>query len=118
MKFNEWYPNGPMVAPGAISMTKVKNLLKKGKGYSTEKFSNIRVNGQLRGSSGFVRKEGSDRIVYVDTEYVTSLGRNDDRILVRYAKSANDYCGGTNFYCSFDKLLQTLETMFADKNLW
>ena len=112
MKVNEWYPNGPMVAPGAISMTKVKNLLKKGKGYVAENFSNIRVNGQLRGSCGFVRKAGSDKIVYVDTE-VPAYGREEGSVLVRYAKSTKDYCGETNFYCYFSDLLEFLDHLFS-----
>ena len=111
--FNEWYPNGPSSAPGAISMTKIKNALKKGCGYSTENCHNVRVNGQLRGCSGFVRKDGSDKIVYFNTEYITSLGRNDDRLLVRYAKSTRDYCGEQNRYCSFETFLRTMDAMFA-----
>lgn len=111
--FSEWYPNGPRSAPGSISTTKVKNLLKKAGGYEVENCHNIRVNGQLRGCSGFIRKAGSERTVYFNTEYVVSLGRDDDRLLVRYARDSRDYTGGRNEYCSFCTLLEKLDAMFS-----
>ena len=65
MKFNEWHPDGKMVADGAISIVKVKNLLKK-HGIVDIVGKNIRVNGQLRGCYGFAKcpNGGNGKIVY------------------------------------------------------
>ena len=104
-RFNEWYPTGPMVAPGAVSMTKVKNLLKKSGRYYATKMMNTRVNGQLRGCFGFIRRSGDDKPIYIDTEY--------SPFLIRFARDENDYCGETNEYCQFDTLIQTLDAMFS-----
>ena len=110
--FNEWYPEGPRQAEGAVSMTKVKNLLKR-EGYEAAGFRNTRVNGQLRGCYGFVRKAGSGKVVFVDTEYLTS-GTGAGNILVRFARDEKDYCGHRNEWTHFAGLAYTLARMFDD----
>ena len=118
MKGN-WHHHGvSMVADRAISMTKVKNLLKKMAGYSAVNISNIRVNGLLIGCSGFIHKDGSDRIVYFNTEYATSPGRNYGRILYRHAEGDNDHIGGVNRYCTFGDFGDALDRMFRDERVW
>ena len=117
MKFNEWYPNGKMVADGAISITKVRNVLKK-IGIADVIGKNIRVNGQLRGCSGFAtcpNGKGNGRIVYFNTEISISCYPTDlnGKILYRYAKSTQDYCGELNRYCSFENLGREIKAMFG-----
>jgi hypothetical protein len=50
---------------------------------------NITINGDKRGCSGFISH--GDAIVYVNTEYFSSLG-----YMYRTAESRNDYTGGVN----------------------
>ena len=57
---NEW---GLPKLPGVVSMTKVKNALKKHHPEITPKLSNIRINGQLRGCSGFLTDTTTRKIV-------------------------------------------------------
>lgn len=113
-RFNEWYPNGPMVAPGAISMRKVKNLLKKKGVYTVENVHNIRVNGQLRGCSGFVRLTNGNRYVYFDTEVFSECSGPRD-ILVRYAKGPEDYVGEINNYTSWAEFGKTIDEMLGNR---
>lgn len=116
MKFNEWHPDGKMVADGAISIVKVKNILKKN-GITNVIGKNIRINGQLRGCYGFAicpDEKGNGKIVYFDTE-VTFAFQNppDGRILYRYAKSTNDFVGELNRYCDFKNLGREIKAMFG-----
>jgi len=108
---NEYYPDGPMTAPGAISMTKVKNLLKKGV-YAIENAHNTRVNGQLRGCFGFVRRTDGNRYVYFDTEG-SSYGPLADKILVRYAASAKDYTGERNIFIDWADFGKVIDEMLG-----
>ena len=113
MKCNEWYPDGKMVADGAISIVKVRNILKKN-GITDVVGKNIRINGQLRGCCGFVTcpdEKGNGKIVYFDTE-LTSFP-NNGRILCRYAKSTNDFVGELNRYCDFKNLGREIKAMFG-----
>ena len=116
MKFNEWHPDGKMVADGAISIVKVKNILKKN-GITNVIGKNVRINGQLRGCYGFAicpDEKGNGKIVYFDTE-VTFAFQNppDGRILYRYAKSTNDFVGELNRYCDFKNLGREIKAMFG-----
>lgn len=88
---NEW---GLPKLPGVISMTKVKNALKKHHPEVTAKLSNIRINGQLRGCSGFLTDSGTGKIVYINTE-AASRGE----AYYRTAEHDRDYRGGLNHFC-------------------
>lgn len=120
MKFNEWYPNGKMVADGAISITKVRNILKKN-GITNVIGKNIRINGQLRGCCGFaicLDENGNEKIVYFDTEVIFSFQNSPNgRILYRYAKSTSDFVGGLNHYCAFKNLGKEIKAMFDYWNI-
>lgn len=101
------YPRG--YYKGAISITKVRNLLRK-HGLEIVNGLNNRVNNVLEGSSGFIRREkdGKDgRLVYFNTD-----GYNG-QVLFREAADERDYTGGTNNYCPFGalpwKVLEMLE---------
>ena len=109
---NEYYPDGPMTAPGAISMTKVKNLLKKKGVYTIENVHNTRVNGQLRGCFGFVRRTDGTRYVYFDTEG-SSYGPLADKILVRYAASAVDFTGERNNFIDWADFGKVIDEMLG-----
>jgi len=120
MRFNEWYPNGPMVAPGAISITKVKNALKKQGVYYVSKGGNIRVNGQLRGASGFIHSrigngvghDGREKVVYFDTE-LSCQRQGACNILIRLAKDDSDYCGETNNYTTWEDFAKNVDRLFG-----
>ena len=119
-RFNEWYPNGPMTAPGAISITKVKNALKKQGVYYVSKGGNIRVNGQLRGASGFIRSrigngvghDGREKVVYFNTE-PSVLNQGDCYILIRIARDDSDYSGGTNHYTTWADFAKNVDRLFG-----
>jgi hypothetical protein len=113
---NEWYPDGKMVADGAISIVKVRNLLKKN-GITNVIGKNIRINGQLRGCYGFAicpDEKGNGKIVYFDTEVTFGFQNpSNGRILYRYAKSTNDFVGELNRYCVFENLGGEIKAMFG-----
>jgi hypothetical protein len=113
---NEGYPDGKMVADGAISIVKVRNLLKKN-GITNVIGKNIRINGQLRGCYGFAicpDEKGNGKIVYFDTEVTFGFQNpSNGRILYRYAKSTNDFVGELNRYCVFENLGGEIKAMFG-----
>lgn len=75
-----------------ILMTKVKNAIKKSFGTDVEfKLSNININGDKRGCSGFITNPANGVTVYVDTEECKPYG-----IMYRYAKDNKDYTGCRN----------------------
>lgn len=115
MKFNEWHSDEKMVADGAISIVKVRNLLKKN-GITNVIGKNIRINGQLRGCCGFAicpDEKGNGKIVYFDTEVSTLPISTNGKILYRYAKSTNDFVGELNRYCDFKNLGREIKAMFG-----
>ena len=80
----------------AISMTKVKNLLKREHpGTIVPHLRNIRINGNLRGCSGFLENTQTGKFVYICLE---------DRFydpdgcagMYRTATGLDDYTGGRN----------------------
>lgn len=82
----------------AISMTKVKNAIHKINPSLTFKLSNIRINGQLRGCSGFITNPNTNKIAYINTESVLS----NHKILYRTAEHNKDFTGGSNQYTDVD----------------
>lgn len=84
-----------------LATVKLRNRLRAIRPDLVVEIKNVRVNGQLRGCSGFVRDPARDRIVYVDTE--AGFQRRDEA-LYRTASSMRDYTGGRNLFTSFDEL--------------
>jgi hypothetical protein len=69
---------------------------------------NISVNGDKRGCSGFIEREGA--IVYVNTEV---LGGG---YLYRTAKHLKDYSGGVNQYAkSLDSLVEGINSLLRQQ---
>ena len=68
---------------GIVSMTKFKNALKKARPDLEVNLKNIRINGQLRGCSGFITDPRTDRTLYVNTESSAYRG-------TAYFRSAKD----------------------------
>jgi hypothetical protein len=75
---------------------------------------NIRINGQLRGCSGFIQNNDNGKIVYLTTEPISFTGNtksfegnglygdNNKAIMYRTAKTTKDYTGGVNQWCSLN----------------
>lgn len=83
--------------PGVVSMTKVKNALRSARPDLVTKISNIRVNGQLQGCSGFITNPATERVVYILTDV---NGGTVHDALYREARNDHDYIGGRNQFCS------------------
>lgn len=101
--------------PGALSMTKVKNAFKKVQPDLALHISNVRINGQLRGCSGFVENRDTGRIVYFRAEQGTYLGS----YLIRNAAHVKDYNGGRNRQCpqSLNNLVDAITKLLESKDL-
>ena len=84
---------------GTVSMTKVKNALKREHPNLVPHVSNIRINGQLQGCSGFVEDPASGRLVYFSADVNHGTSR---QAYVRNAKHLKDYTGGRNRFCDMD----------------
>lgn len=91
----------PKIA-GAFSMTKLKNRLTKLDPELVCHLKNVRVNGQLRGCSGFVVNPHNGRIAFVSTDCYH--GDRCPEALYREAESLHDYHGGLNHFCSYAQL--------------
>ncbi len=65
-------------------------------GFKRSKAKNVRINGQLRGASGFWRK--GDCVIYVNSEGMGSRRGvfGNMGILMRLAEDESDYTGGVN----------------------
>lgn len=88
-------------APGAVSMTKVKNAFKRVAPDLVLSLRNSRVNGQLQGCTGFVTDPATGRVAYLSTD--ANHGTNS-QALYRTAAHDKDYQGGTNRFCDVDEL--------------
>jgi len=95
-RYNEY---GLGKLPGAVSMTKVKNALKKAHPGLVPHVSNIRVNGQLQGCSGFVEDPSTGLIAYFSADLNHGTSRE---AYVRNAAHLKDYTGGRNRFCPMD----------------
>lgn len=84
-----------------LAMTKLRNQLTTLNADLTIELRNIRINGDLRGCSGFITDPDSGAVVYVSTEPVFGQVR---QFLYRTAKSNRDYSGGRNRYATPDEL--------------
>ncbi len=81
-----------------LNTTQLKKELKKLDETLTIELKNIRINGELRGTNGFI-SNNSGNIVYVNTESI-----REDNPLYRNAKHAKDYTGGRNRFTDFISL--------------
>lgn len=90
-----------------VSSTKLRNALKREAANPDAleiKLSNIRINRDLRGCSGFVTDTTTGRIVYVHSEcdpstdhFINRPGMmRDQRALYRTAEHTSDFRGGRN----------------------
>jgi hypothetical protein len=90
-----------------LAMTKLKNqLVAINPGLKVE-LRNIRVNGQLRGCSGFVTNPATGAVAYVGTE--TDTGRAH----YRTARDTRDFAGGSNQYATFLALPQAVVDLIS-----
>jgi len=97
------------------SSQKVKAMFKAHSNLMVET-KNIRINGQLRGCSGFIQNTDNGKIVYLTTEQISYTGNTEafqgngmwgdenKACMYRTAKTMKDYTGGCNRYCSLDNL--------------
>ena len=73
----------------------------------------IKINGDFRGSSGFITNSAKTIFVYYNTES-SVLSSLADKILVRAAKSDRDYTGGRNEFVEPEKFLDTVNWYFKN----
>lgn len=78
-----------------LTARKVKGRIKKLQPDYEFYLKDIRINGVLRGCSGFVRNPSNDSIIYVNTEG-SSYSPLSNKFMYRAAKSLKDYTGGIN----------------------
>ena len=83
-------------------MTKVKIRFKQGRPDLMPDLENVRVDGVLKGCHGFVTDPAPGRHVCIDAETVLNP-HTDYKVLYRTASHTNDYSGGPNRYCDFDR---------------
>ena len=95
------YARPPMGNP--VSMTIVKNRLKKIAPHIEPHLSNVRINGHVHGCSGFLRDPETGAIVYISTDLNHGTAR---QAMYRQATSLKDYSGGRNHFCDFDEITE------------
>ena len=100
------YPRGHW--EGALSITKVRNALKK-EGLEVVNGQNNSVNGVREGCSGFA-KHPDGRLVYFHSD--ASFG-GYAQCYYRTAKHDRDYTGGSNHNCSNAELIKGIKTLFG-----
>lgn len=84
--------------------TKLRNQIKKIQPEGLEfHLKNIKVNGQNRGCSGFIKNVSNGNIVYVNTEK-SCYSPLADKNLYRTAKDLKDYTGGRNRWATDDRI--------------
>lgn len=102
--------------PGVISMTKMKNALKRSYPNLVPHLSNVRINGQLQGCVGFIEDPNTGRIVYVSTD--VNHGTTN-KALYRNAKHLKDWTGGRNRFAALDTeiLTKDIATLLTSNDL-
>lgn len=76
--------------------------------------TNITVNGDKRGCSGFVENRRNRKVVYIDTEKPV-LDMGEKRFLYREAKNTRDYVGGRNQWAkSMEELVNEVLKLLSD----
>lgn len=107
----------PTPQRGAISMTKLKNELKRRDSSLVPHLSNVRINRSLHGCSGFLEDPATGRIVYVSTD--VNHGTTS-QALYRTAKHLKDFTGGRNRRTELDPvvIIDDVEELIADDRQW
>jgi hypothetical protein len=98
--------NKPMSTRQVRNAVKTLNLV-------LETGKDIKINGDFRGSSGFITNAAKNIFVYYNTES-SCLSSLAGKILVRAAKSACDYTGGRNEFAEPEKFLDTVNWYFKN----
>lgn len=98
---------------GTMSMTKLKNALKKIDPDLVFDLRNIRINGQLQGCSGFVTDPSTDKIVYASTD--CNHGSSLDHAYIRNAAHTKDCRGGRNRFHSYAELPAAIIKLLRDR---
>lgn len=99
-RFNE-YARPDMGKP--VSMTIVKNRLKKIAPDVEPHLRNVRINGHVHGCSGFLRDPATGRIVYLNTDLNHGTST---QAYYRTAEHLKDFTGGRNRFCDFDQITE------------
>lgn len=86
-----------------VSMTTVKNRLKKIAPDVEPHLRNVRIDGTAHGCSGFLRDPATDRVVYLSTDVNHGTNR---QALYRTATDLKDFTGGINRFCGFDEITE------------
>ena len=99
MSFNEYFGGPAPKIQGVLSSVKLRNQLLKLDSTLDVRLKNVRVNGQLRGCSGFVGNGTS--WVYVNAEHDRGISPD---ALYRTATGPTDYTGGRNQFAPYGDL--------------
>lgn len=67
--------------------------------------SDIRINGMIRGCSGFLRNTDSGKICYINSEG-SCLQTLANKILIRTAVNLSDYTGGQNHFVELNEIVR------------
>lgn len=86
------FTNGLPQPKGVLAMTKLRNAVKRIDPGIVTDLRNIRINGMLKGCSGFFTDPTTQRTVYVNTE---EAHRSGDALL-RTVTGTKDFTGGRN----------------------
>lgn len=96
-----------------ILKTKLMNRIKKADSDVENNISNIIINGNKRGCSGFIWK--NDRYIYINTESIF----NENRVLFRTAEHNKDYSGGHNQWSSdYDEAVRRIVKYLNGDGRW
>lgn len=77
--------------------------------------TNITVNGDKRGCSGFVENKRTGKTVYLNTEVIPLLEIDNKRYMYRTAKNTRDYVGGRNQWAeSMEELVKEVLKLLSD----
>ena len=104
-------------AAGVILTTKLKNAVMKRMDNGNLEFvmKNICINGDNRGTSGFIRNKDNGVIIYACTERSVYGGM----MYYRYAKNLKDYHGGFNHNVySLDEMADGIAKDLLNENLY
>lgn len=105
--FNEW-ARPAMGKP--VSMTIIKNRLKKIGSTAVPHLRNIRINGHNHGCSGFLEDPDTGRLVYLSTDLNHGTSR---QAMYRTAEHLKDFSGGRNHFCDFDEITECALELLA-----
>ena len=102
----------------AVSMTKIKNAIKRSPYDMIPHLKNIRINGQLRGCSGFLEDAKTGRLAYINVEVENDMPASQNilnRAYYRNARHLKDYSGMRNRYCDIDAddVVESVAELFA-----